>query len=87
MTWESGVPEDIMDILQTLTPKLAYRHDSSAHVAAPFEKAADRDTSAGRSLKGHGTAAEAIASRSVAMPTLAVAGAGHARSLRFDCPG
>ena len=36
MTWESGVPEDIMDILQTLTPKLAYRHDSPAHVAAHF---------------------------------------------------
>jgi secondary thiamine-phosphate synthase enzyme len=25
-----------MDILQTLTPKLAYRHDSAAHVAAHF---------------------------------------------------
>ena len=36
MTWEAGVPEDIMDILQTLTPKLAYRHDSAAHVAAHF---------------------------------------------------
>src|SRR5258705_13867829 len=36
MTWESGVPEDIMDIFQTLTPKLAYRHDSPAHVAAHF---------------------------------------------------
>ena len=36
MTWESGVPEDIMDIFQTLTPKLAYRHDSPAHVAAPL---------------------------------------------------
>lgn len=36
MTWETGVPEDIMDILQTLTPKLAYRHDSPAHVAAHF---------------------------------------------------
>ncbi len=36
MTWESGGPEDIMDILQTLTPKLAYRHDSPAHVAAHF---------------------------------------------------
>src|SRR5216683_6316278 len=36
MTWEAGVPEDIMDILQTLTPKLAYRHDSPAHVAAHF---------------------------------------------------
>ncbi len=36
MTWESGVPEDIMDILQALTPKLAYRHDSPAHVAAHF---------------------------------------------------
>ena len=36
MTWERGVPEDIMDIFQTLTPKLAYRHDSPAHVAAHF---------------------------------------------------
>lgn len=36
VTGESGVPEDIMDILQTLTPKLAYRHDSPAHVAAHF---------------------------------------------------
>jgi secondary thiamine-phosphate synthase enzyme len=36
MTWERGVPEDIMDILQTLTPKLAYRHDSPAHVGAHF---------------------------------------------------
>jgi secondary thiamine-phosphate synthase enzyme len=36
MTWEEGVPEDIMDILQALTPKLAARHDSPAHVAAHF---------------------------------------------------
>ena len=36
MTGERGVPEDVMDILQTLTPKLAYRHDSPAHVAAHF---------------------------------------------------
>ena len=36
MTWEAGVPEDIMDILQSLTPKLAYRHDSAAHVGAHF---------------------------------------------------
>jgi len=36
MTWEVGVPEDIMDILQSLTLKLAYRHDSAAHVAAHF---------------------------------------------------
>ena len=36
MTWEAGVPEDIMDILQSLTPTLAYRHDSAAHVAAHF---------------------------------------------------
>lgn len=36
VTGESGVPEDIMDVLQTLTPKLAYRHDSPAHVAAHF---------------------------------------------------
>ena len=36
MTWERGVPEDIMDILQTLTPNLPYRHDTPAHVAAHF---------------------------------------------------
>jgi secondary thiamine-phosphate synthase enzyme len=36
VTGETGVPEDIMDILQTLTPPLAYRHDSPAHVAAHF---------------------------------------------------
>jgi secondary thiamine-phosphate synthase enzyme len=36
MTWEAGVPEDIMDILQTLTPARAYRHDQPAHVAAHF---------------------------------------------------
>jgi secondary thiamine-phosphate synthase enzyme len=36
MTWEAGVPEDIMDILQTLTPQRAYRHDRPAHVAAHF---------------------------------------------------
>ena len=36
VTGETGVPEDIMDILQTLTPKLAYRHDSPGHVAAHF---------------------------------------------------
>ena len=36
MTWENGVPEDIMDVLQSLTPKLAYRHDKPAHVAAHF---------------------------------------------------
>ena len=36
MTWETGVPEDIMDILQTLTPARAYRHDKPAHVAAHF---------------------------------------------------
>lgn len=36
MTWEAGVPEDVMDILQSMTPKLAYRHDSAAHVAAHF---------------------------------------------------
>lgn len=36
VTNESGVPEDIMDVLQTLTPTLAYRHDSQAHVAAHF---------------------------------------------------
>ena len=35
-TGETGVPEDIIDILQTLTPDLAYRHDSPAHVAAHF---------------------------------------------------
>jgi len=36
MTWETGVPEDIMDILQTLTPAHAYRHDKPAHVGAHF---------------------------------------------------
>ncbi len=36
VTNESGVPQDIMDILQSLTPKLEYRHDSPAHVAAHF---------------------------------------------------
>jgi len=36
MTWEQGVPEDIMDVLQTMTPSLAYRHDRPAHVAAHF---------------------------------------------------
>ena len=36
VTSETGVPEDIMDILQTLTPKTTYRHDSPAHVAAHF---------------------------------------------------
>ena len=36
VTGEAGVPEDIMDILQSLTPKLAYRHASPAHVAAHF---------------------------------------------------
>jgi secondary thiamine-phosphate synthase enzyme len=36
VTSETGVPEDIMDILQTLTPLIAYRHDSRAHVAAHF---------------------------------------------------
>jgi secondary thiamine-phosphate synthase enzyme len=36
VTNEQGVPEDIMDILQTLTPARAYRHDSVAHVAAHF---------------------------------------------------
>jgi secondary thiamine-phosphate synthase enzyme len=36
VTNETGVPEDIMDIFQTLTPQLAYRHDSRAHVAAHF---------------------------------------------------
>jgi len=36
VTAETGVPEDIMAILQTLTPPIAYRHDSPAHVAAHF---------------------------------------------------
>ena len=36
VTSEAGVPEDIMDILQTLTPARPYRHDSPAHVAAHF---------------------------------------------------
>ena len=35
-TGEAGVPEDIMDILQSLVPSRAYRHDSAAHVAAHF---------------------------------------------------
>jgi secondary thiamine-phosphate synthase enzyme len=36
VTNESGVPEDVMDVLQTLVPPRAYRHDSPAHVAAHF---------------------------------------------------
>ena len=36
LTGEAGVPEDIMDILQTLVPAHAYRHDSPAHVGAHF---------------------------------------------------
>ncbi|HEV8458928.1 MAG TPA: secondary thiamine-phosphate synthase enzyme YjbQ [Methylomirabilota bacterium] len=36
MTGETGVPEDIMDVLHTLVPQLAFRHDSAAHVAAHF---------------------------------------------------
>jgi secondary thiamine-phosphate synthase enzyme len=36
VTGETGVAEDIMDILRTLTPERAYRHDSPAHVAAHF---------------------------------------------------
>jgi secondary thiamine-phosphate synthase enzyme len=36
VTGETGVPEDIMDILQGMTPKRDYRHDSPAHVAAHF---------------------------------------------------
>ncbi len=36
VTNESGVGEDVMDILQSLTPTRAYRHDSPAHVAAHF---------------------------------------------------
>ena len=36
LTGEAGVPEDIMDILQSLVPSRAYRHDSAAHVAAHF---------------------------------------------------
>jgi secondary thiamine-phosphate synthase enzyme len=36
LTGEAGVPEDIMDILQTLVPPRAYRHDSAAHVGAHF---------------------------------------------------
>jgi secondary thiamine-phosphate synthase enzyme len=36
VTGEAGVPEDILDILQTLTPNMPYRHDSPAHVAAHF---------------------------------------------------
>jgi secondary thiamine-phosphate synthase enzyme len=33
LTGEEGVPEDIMDILQALVPRRAYRHDSPEHVA------------------------------------------------------
>jgi secondary thiamine-phosphate synthase enzyme len=36
VTAETGVPEDIMEVLQALTPQIAYRHDSPAHVAAHF---------------------------------------------------
>ena len=36
LTGEAGVAEDIMDILQALVPRRAYRHDSPAHVAAHF---------------------------------------------------
>ncbi len=36
LTGEAGVPEDIMDILQSLVPERAYRHDSAAHVGAHF---------------------------------------------------
>ena len=36
VTSEKDVPIDIMDILQSLTPQRAYRHDSQAHVAAHF---------------------------------------------------
>ena len=36
LTGEAGVPEDIMDILQNLAPRRAYRHASPAHVAAHF---------------------------------------------------
>ena len=36
VTSEAGVSQDIMDILQTLTPPMACRHDSREHVAAHF---------------------------------------------------
>jgi secondary thiamine-phosphate synthase enzyme len=36
VTGERGVPEDVMDVLDALVPKLAFRHDSPAHVAAHF---------------------------------------------------
>jgi secondary thiamine-phosphate synthase enzyme len=36
LTGEAGVAEDIMEILQALVPRRAYRHDSPAHVAAHF---------------------------------------------------
>ena len=36
ITGEAGVPEDIMDILQGMVPRRAYRHDSAEHVAAHF---------------------------------------------------
>jgi secondary thiamine-phosphate synthase enzyme len=36
LTGEAGVAEDIMEILQALVPRRAYRHDSPARVAAHF---------------------------------------------------
>jgi secondary thiamine-phosphate synthase enzyme len=36
ITGEAGVPEDIMDILQSMVPRRAYRHDSAEHLAAHF---------------------------------------------------
>jgi secondary thiamine-phosphate synthase enzyme len=36
LTGEAGVPEDVMDVLASLVPVRAYRHDSAAHVAAHF---------------------------------------------------
>ena len=40
MTWEAGVPEDIMDILQSLTPKLAFRLLNMAYHVFPDSAAA-----------------------------------------------
>jgi secondary thiamine-phosphate synthase enzyme len=36
LTGEASVPEDVMDILQSLVPPRAYRHDSATHVGAHF---------------------------------------------------
>jgi len=51
VTNETGVPEDIMDILQTLTPPIAFRHDSRAHVAAHFLSALAGPSGTGRQAR------------------------------------